>query len=180
MTNEALIIVDMSYDFVADDGGLTVGKPGQAIVPYIKALAEDFIQSGKTVVVSMDAHQAHDPHFDLWPVHNVVGTPGQALYGELKNWFDVNRDHPQVIYSPKSNYNAFFQTGLAQDLRERGVEKVHIVGVTTDICVFQSIGGADAEGFKTASHRQGVATFTDLGDLMLDHMQRCFHTEIIE
>lgn len=179
MVKEALVIVDMSNDFIADEGSLTVGKEGQAIVAYIKQLADKFIQADKPVVVSMDAHQPQDSHFDLWPAHNVVGTEGQALYGELQDWFEDHQDHPQVIYSPKTNYNAFFQTGLGQDLRSRGVEKVHIVGVTTDICVFQSIGGADAEGFKTATHRQGVATFTDLGDLMLEHMTRCFHTEII-
>lgn len=67
MGKEALIIVDMSNDFVAPDGSLTVGQPGQAIVPYIKSLAEDFVSQGKDVVVAMDAHQVDDPHFKLWP-----------------------------------------------------------------------------------------------------------------
>ena len=35
MVREALLIVDMSNDFVADNGTLTVGKPAQEIVPYI-------------------------------------------------------------------------------------------------------------------------------------------------
>ena len=78
MGKEALIIVDMSNDFVAPDGSLTVGQPGQAIVPYIKSLAEDFVSQGKDVVVAMDAHQEDDPHFKLWPAHNVVGTEGQV------------------------------------------------------------------------------------------------------
>lgn len=47
-------------------------------------------------------------------------------------------------------------------------------------CVFLTVAGADAEGFKTAIHKQGVATFTDLGETMTNHMKRCFHTEIIE
>lgn len=180
MPKEALLIVDMSEDFVADNGTLTVGKPGQVIVPYIKQLATDFLSKGNIVVVSMDAHQPEDPHFELWPPHNVVNTKGQQLYGDLDTWFQENKDHEQVIYSPKTNYNAFFQTGLADELRESGVEKVHIVGVTTDICVFLTTGGADAEGFKTTVHKKGVATFTDLGETMLNHMERCFHTEIIE
>ena len=54
MGKEALIIVDMSNDFVAPDGSLTVGQPGQAIVPYIKSLAEDFVSQGKDVVVAID------------------------------------------------------------------------------------------------------------------------------
>lgn len=180
MTKEALLIVDMSNDFVADDGPLTVGKPAQEIVPYIKELASSFLADGNMVVISMDAHQPNDPHFELWPPHNVVDSEGQQLYGELYDWYQENKDHENVMYSPKTNYNAFFKTGLAETFRSAGVEKVHTVGVTTDICDFLTVAGADAEGFKTAVHKRGVATFTELGDTMLNHMIRCFHTEIIE
>jgi nicotinamidase-related amidase len=180
MGKEALLIVDMSNDFVADHGTLTVGKPAQEVVPYIKDLATRFLKEGNVVVVSMDSHQPNDPHFELWPPHNIIGTEGQQLYGDLNEWYQVNKDHEKVIYSPKTNYNAFFQTNLAETLRNLGVEKVHIVGVTTDICDFLTVAGADAEGFKTAIHKRGVATFTDLGETMVSHMKLCFHTEIIE
>lgn len=180
MAKEALLIVDMSNDFVADQGTLTAGKPAQEIVPYIKELATKFLEQEELVVVSMDAHQPNDPHFDLWPPHNIVGTEGQQLYGDLYDWYLVNKDNRNVVYSPKTNYNAFFKTGLAETLRNSGVEKVHTVGVTTDICDFLTVSGADAEGFKTAIHKQGIATFTDLGETMVNHMVRCFHTEVIE
>ncbi|MCG7334613.1 cysteine hydrolase [Sporosarcina sp. ACRSM] len=180
MTKEALLIVDMSNDFVADNGTLTVGKPAQDIVPYIKDLATTFLAGGDLVVVSMDAHQPDDPHFELWPPHNIVGTEGQQLYGELYDWFESHQENKNLIYSPKTNYNAFFKTDLADTLRNSGVEKVHTVGVTTDICDFLTVAGADAEGFKTAIHKRGIATFTELGETMLNHMERCFHTEIIE
>lgn len=58
-------MVDMSNDFVSDNGTLTVGKPAQEIVPYIKELATRFLAKGDIVVVSMDAHQPNDPHFEL-------------------------------------------------------------------------------------------------------------------
>ncbi len=177
---EALIIVDMSVDFVATDGGLTVGKAAQDIVPYIRELADVFVAAGMPVVIAMDAHQADDAHFELWPVHNVIDTPGQALYGELAEWYEVNQASDLVSYYPKENYNAFFQTGLAADLRQQGIDTVHVVGVTTDICVFNTVSGADAAGFKTVTHRGGVATFTDLGDTMLAHMTRCFHTVVVD
>ncbi len=180
MAKEALLIVDMSNDFVADDGTLTVGKPAQAIVSYIKETAQAFLDNGQVVVVSMDAHEENDPHFDLWPAHNVTGSYGQQLYGELKDWFEANQNHDQLYYQAKTNYNAFFKTGLADQLRQLEVEKVHVVGVTTDICDFLTVAGADAEGFKTAIHKQGIATFTDLGDTMVNHMVRCFHTEVVE
>lgn len=180
MAKEALLIVDMSNDFVADHGTLTVGKPAQAIVPYIKELATRFLAEGNVVVVTMDAHQPNDPHFALWTPHNIVGTEGQQLYGELYDWFQNNKDNENLIYTPKTNYNAFFKTDLAETLRNLGVEKVHTVGVCTDICDFLTVAGADAEGFKTAIHKRGVATFTDLGETMINHMKLCFHTEIVE
>ncbi|MBE3553698.1 MAG: cysteine hydrolase [Thermicanus sp.] len=179
MKNEALIIVDMSYDFVADDGGLTVGKPAQEIVPHIIALADRFLEEGGHVVIAMDAHEPNDPHFERWPVHNVVGTKGQELYGELKDWYEKRKDRDQVHYIPKSNYNAFYKTGLGDLLRRMGVDTVHVVGVATDICDYLTVAGADAEGFKTVVHRKGVATFTDKGESALEQMKANFHTEIV-
>ncbi|AZP04407.1 cysteine hydrolase family protein [Jeotgalibaca ciconiae] len=180
VSKEALVIVDMSNDFVADEGTLTVGKPGQDIVPYIEELATQFLANGDIVVVSMDAHQPNDPHFDLWPPHNIEGTKGQQLYGDLYDWFQGHKDHEHLLYQPKANYNAFFQTELAEKLRKLDVKKVHVAGVTTDICDFLTIAGADAEGFQTVIHKRGIATFTDLGEIMVNHMVRCFHTEVVE
>ena len=180
MPNQALIIVDMSNDFVADNGSLTAGKPAQEIVPYIIEQANEFLKNNQVVVIAMDAHEEEDAHFELWPAHNVVGTKGQELYGELLTWFKEHESNPNVVYQPKTNYNAFFKTNLAQKLKGLGVEKVHVVGVCTDICDFLTVAGADADGFKTAIHRRGVATFTDLGDTFINHMKTCFFTEIIE
>ncbi|WP_404332232.1 cysteine hydrolase family protein [Mesobacillus maritimus] len=117
LAKEALLIVDMSNDFIADDGALTAGKPAQEIVPYIKDLATRFLAEGNAVVVTMDAHQPNDPHFELWPPHNIVGTQGQQLYGELEDWYQENKNHGNLFYTPKTNYNAFFKTGLAETLR---------------------------------------------------------------
>lgn len=180
MTREALLIVDMSHDFVADDGSLTVGKPAQEIVPYIIEKADEFLANDNIVVIAMDAHQENDPHFELWAPHNVIGTKGQELYGDLKIWYEANQSNSNVLMLPKTNYNAFFKTDLAEKLRALNVDKVHIVGVCTDICDFLTIAGADAEGFKTAIHKRGSATFTDLGETFIQHMKTCFFTEIIE
>ena len=63
-------------------------------------------------------------------------------------------------------------------LLDKDVDTVHVVGNHRYLCV-QYGCGADAYGFQTKVHN-GVATFTDLGDTMLEHMTRCFHTEIIK
>ncbi|MEM1503641.1 hypothetical protein RG959_09470 [Domibacillus sp. 8LH] len=40
------------------------------------------------------------------------------------------------MYTPKTNYNAFFKTDLAETLRNLGVEKVHTVGVVRIFVTF--------------------------------------------
>ncbi|GBF11507.1 MULTISPECIES: cysteine hydrolase family protein [Tepidibacillus] len=180
MTNEALVIVDMSNDFVHDNGNLTAGKPAQEIVPYIMQTAEEFLTNGGTVVIAMDSHDENDPHFDLWPIHNVVGSWGHELYGDLKTWFKKNESHSNLLMIPKADYNAFFDTGLSEKLKERMIDKVHVVGVATDICVFLTTAGANSNKFKTVIHKRGVATFTKLGDVFINQAKALFHTEIIE
>ncbi|MEH7392557.1 isochorismatase, partial [Bacillus sp. JJ1474] len=41
---KALINVDYTYDFVAEDGTLTCGKPGQALEERITEITKEFIE----------------------------------------------------------------------------------------------------------------------------------------
>ncbi|WP_347549767.1 isochorismatase family cysteine hydrolase [Pseudalkalibacillus hwajinpoensis] len=178
MGKEALLIIDMSNDFVHDDGGLTVGEKGQMIVPNIIALADSFLAEGNEIVICMDAHEEEDPHFDLWPVHNVIESWGQKLYGDLERWLEIHKGNALVSYVPKSEYDAFYQTDLENILKSRGVERVHLTGVCTDICDFLTAYGAYARGFKTVAHRSCMATFSNNHDVFIEQMKNIFKTEI--
>ena len=61
-TNEALLIIDYTNDFVADEGALTCGKAGQLIAPQIIALADEFLQQDGWVYFPTDVHTPHDPY----------------------------------------------------------------------------------------------------------------------
>lgn len=50
MEKPALLNIDYTYDFVAEDGKLTSGEPGQAIEGKIVALTKQFIEAGEYVV----------------------------------------------------------------------------------------------------------------------------------
>jgi len=175
---EALLIIDMSNDFVHDEGGLTAGKPAQTIVPNIIKTANEFLKGGNVVAICMDAHEENDPHFELWPRHNVKGTWGQQLYGPLQDWYEENKENPNVIYVPKPEYDAFFGTDLDEKLKERQVDTVHLTGVCTDICDFLTAYGAYSRGYKTVAHSDGMATFTDQHEIFLKQMEAIFKTEI--
>ncbi|WEG14813.1 cysteine hydrolase [Pullulanibacillus sp. KACC 23026] len=179
MTQEALLIVDMSNDFVHDEGGLTAGKAAQEIVPMIVQKANEFLQAGKVVAICMDAHEPNDTHFELWPKHNVKGTWGQKLYGPLEVWYQENKEHLNVLYIPKPEYDAFFETNLHDQLQEKGVARVHVTGVCTDICDFLTVYGAYARGYETVVYSKGTATFTNQHDLFLKHMEAIFKTKIV-
>ncbi|MFD1738777.1 cysteine hydrolase family protein [Bacillus salitolerans] len=178
MSKEALLIIDMSNDFVSDEGNLTVGKPAQDIVASIVEAANDFLHRDQVVAICMDEHAEDDGHFELWPAHNVKGTWGQELYGELQTWFDEHKHHPNVIYIAKPEYDAFFNTNLDDKLKEKGVEKVHLAGVCTDICNFLTAYGAYARGYKTVAHQDKMATFTNNHNVFVKHMETVFKTEL--
>ena len=56
MTRKALIVVDYSYDFIADDGRLTCGKPGQDIESFILKRLETYQSEGQDIFFMMDLH----------------------------------------------------------------------------------------------------------------------------
>ena len=55
-----LINIDYTYDFVAVDGALTCGEPGQRIEGKIVALTKEFVASGDYVVFAIDVHDNGD------------------------------------------------------------------------------------------------------------------------
>ena len=61
-SNEALLIIDYTNDFVADKGALTCGAAGQVLAPHIVALADEFLQQDGWVYLPTDVHTPHDPY----------------------------------------------------------------------------------------------------------------------
>ena len=175
---EALLIIDMSNDFVADRGSLSAGKPAQAIVPYIIKTADEFLKKGKPVIICMDSHQKGEKELEGWPDHNIKGTWGQELYGGLSEWYKKNRSNPGVMYVFKKQYDAFYGTGLEKILKSKKIRTVHLTGVCTDICVFLTGSGANERGFKTVVHRAGTATFTGNHEVFLKQMELIFKSEV--
>ncbi|MGY0693629.1 cysteine hydrolase family protein [Virgibacillus sp. FSP13] len=183
MGKRALINIDYTYDFVAEDGKLTSGKPGQVIEGKIVALTKEFIDAGDYVVFAIDAHEAGDnyhPESVLFPHHNVIGTKGRNLYGELATVYETNRDAKNVYYFDKTRYSAFAGTDLEIKLRERGIDEVHLVGVCTDICVLHTAVDAYNKGFNIVVHQDAVASFNQAGhEWALGHFANTLGAKVI-
>ncbi|WP_215146066.1 cysteine hydrolase family protein [Exiguobacterium qingdaonense] len=163
----ALIVIDYTFDFIADSGRLTCGKPGQEIEERIVELIGTF-STEDYVVIANDVHDAGDtfhPETTLFPPHNIRGTEGRELYGAVKE-ASKQADH----WIDKTRYSAFSGTDLDLRLRERGITEIHLVGVCTDICVLHTAVDAYNLGYQIVVHADAVQSFNSVGhEWALEH-----------
>lgn len=165
---DILLVVDMQNDFCP--GGALAVPHGDEIVPLVNRLAarvphviltQDWHPAGHLSFAS--SHTGAKPYDTielaygpqvLWPDHCVQGTPGAAFHSGLDiphAELVLRKGHHRAIDS----YSAFYEndratrTGLGGYLRERGFERVFLVGLAFDFCVRYSAEDADREGFET-------------------------------
>jgi nicotinamidase/pyrazinamidase len=154
----ALVVVDVQNDFADPEGSLYV-QEASAVVEGANAAAEAAHRAGALVVTTQDWHPPVTPHFakdgGIWPVHCVAGTWGAELHPDL-----VPGDH-QVFkgVGGEDGYSGFSMvhpvtgdkstTGLDDMLRERGIERVVVVGLATDYCVKETALDAVRLGYDT-------------------------------
>jgi nicotinamidase-related amidase len=181
---KALINIDYTNDFVAENGALTCGEPGQEIEERLTAITSSFIEAGDYVVFAIDKHEVEDafhPETKLYPPHNIAGTNGRALYGKLAAVYDCAKQKANVYYMDKTRYSAFAGTDLLQRLNERGIKEIHVVGVATDICVLHTLVDAYNYGFRMVVHTDAVASFHQEGHAYaLHHFKNVLGAEITE
>jgi nicotinamidase-related amidase len=179
----ALLNIDYTYDFVATDGKLTCGEPGQLLEQYITDLTKDFIEQKDLVVFSIDLHSEediHHPEYSQFPPHNIENTKGREIYGELNRLYQNNLNKENVIWSDKTRFSAFTGTNLELKLRERGINEIHLVGVCTDICILHTAVDAYNKGFDIVIHEKGVASFNQQGhDWALTHFKNTLGARIV-
>lgn len=180
---KALINIDYTKDFVADDGALTAGKVAQALEEKIVKITKDFHDKGDFVVFAIDDHAKDDPNHPenkLFPPHNLHLSDGQKLYGKLENYYQEIKDDDNVYYTFKTRYSAFAGTDLDIKLRERKITEVHLVGVCTDICILHTAVDAYNLGYDIVIHEKGVASFNQVGhDFALEHFKNSLGAKIL-
>lgn len=180
---KALISIDYTHDFIADKGALTTGQTGQLIESAMITLAASFIKQNDFVVFAIDAHNPEDkyhPENTLFPPHNIIGTKGQELFGDLGKWYEIHKDSPQVYWMNKRHYSAFCGTDLDLRLRERHINEIHLSGVCTDICILHTAIDAYNLGYKIVIHQNAVASFDPIGhQWALNHFQKTLGATLI-
>jgi nicotinamidase/pyrazinamidase len=150
----ALIIVDVQNDFC--EGGSLAVSGGTAVARSINHLLAGEHEYTH-VVATQDHHIDPDGHFgaipdfvDSWPRHCVAGTAGADFPPELDTTA-VEAVFRKGEYA--AAYSGFEGTadgvGLADWLKDRGVDEVDIVGLATAYCVLATAEDAVRAGFAT-------------------------------
>ena len=158
---DALLVIDVQRDFMP--GGSLAVPGGDGVIPLINRLGERFDE----VILTQDWHPAGHisfasthgkrPFFDtveasygtqsLWPDHTLQESHGAALHP------DLYLPHAGLIVrkgfrKDVDSYSAFLEndrrtsTGLAGYLRDRGLSRLYLCGLTWDYCVgFSALDG---------------------------------------
>lgn len=166
--NRALLVIDVQNDFMP--GGALAVSEGDQIVPLVNQLGGQF----QHVVLTQDWHPPAHASFasshagkkpfevielsygpqTLWPDHCIQQSHGAQFHPGL------NIPHAQLIVrkggtQQVDSYSAFIEadqttsTGLAGNLRERGIDTLVLCGLALDFCVAWSALHARREGFAT-------------------------------
>lgn len=133
---DALIVVDVQNDFCSR-GALAV-PDGDAVIPIINTVLDKF----GAVVFTRDWHPpdhcsfAKSPQYvdGSWPVHCVRDTKGAAFHPHLAVPTNATVVNKATDREPDA-YSGFDGTGLAKQLRDKGVKRVFVCGLATDYCV---------------------------------------------
>jgi nicotinamidase/pyrazinamidase len=168
-TSTALVVVDVQNDFADPAGSLSV-KGGDAVVPVINGEIDLATSAGALVVATQDWHPESTPHFakdgGIWPVHCVGDTWGSRLHPDLALSDDAPRVHKGA--NGEDGYSGFtmrdptsgeeIPTELDGLLRDRGTNRVVVVGLATDYCVSATALDAARLGYTTAVLTDAIAS----------------------
>jgi len=157
----ALVVIDMQRDFLEPGGfGAALGNdvtPLQTIVPAVRRLLDAFRARRLPIIHTKEGH-APDLN-DCPPAKRargrgglrigdhgpmgrvlVLGEPGNDFVPEL-----APRKDELVISKPGKG--AFWRTSLNEMLRQRGIGRLIITGVTTEVCVQTTMREANDRGY---------------------------------
>lgn len=172
---DAIVVVDVQNDFTS--GGALPVPDGQHVVRAVNRLLPKF----SNYVFTRDWHPADHCSFALepefvdgsWPAHCVAHSPGAAFHGDLHVPVDA------IVVDKGTDpdaeqYSAFEDPDLAQTLRDRGIERLFVMGLATDFCVKETALGALESGFKVVLVLDGCRAIDSpagTGQAALDEME---------
>ncbi len=158
----ALVLIDMQRDFVEPGGfGETLGNDVsllQSVVPPLKKVLETARAVGMTVI---HTREGHVPDLSDCPPAKLnrgepslrIGDPGPKgrilVRGEFgHDIVDELAPLPGELVIDKPGKGSFHATNLQAELVERGITRLVVTGVTTEVCVHTTVREANDRGYE--------------------------------
>ena len=164
MRNNALVVVDMLYDFI--DGSLACLNADAAVKATLRYIdsqtkgqggEEHEILDTFPILFVRDHHPADHSSFmeygGTWPAHCVAGTRGAEIHDELKPYareeltFDKGCDKAVEQYSGFEGVNTAGQS-LGEILELMDTTDVYVCGIATEYCVRNTCTDLLKAGYK--------------------------------
>ncbi len=171
----------MQIDFCP--GGALPIERGDEVIPVLNLWIEAATDASVPVCVSRDWHPPHHVSFTEsggdWPVHCLQNSRGARFHPDLKVPHSVIVVTKGVRFD-RDQYSAFDETGLAAELRRRGVRRVWVGGLAQDVCVRATVLDARREDFTAIVITDATRPVTAAGgERANDEMRQagaCFET----
>ncbi len=171
--NDALIIVDMQYDFIP--GGSLPVEEGDQIINGINDIAKLFKKKTAQVVLTQDWHPKKHLSFAsnhpgkspgdeyisdnraigpiLWPDHCIQGTKGAKFHKDLKvdlaDKVIKKGMNPSVdSYSGFQDNDKKSETGLREYLNSKKIKRIFVCGLALDYCCYYTALDGFNFGYK--------------------------------
>lgn len=152
MNDTALIVVDMIRDFTQKDG--KIYYPGnEEVLPNIIMLI-DMCRKQDCEIIFV-RHSLTEEDFKSLPKETrkccIKGTGGDELDPRLPL-----EDEDKIV--PKKKYSAFWQTDLAERLKDMGIKRLLVVGTKTNNCVYATVLDAYNRNYPVYVVKECVST----------------------
>lgn len=143
----AVVVVDVQRLFT-DMVGAPVDPPLADVLPRIGRFVEASRSAGGTIVLvrTIIAPDAHSRSTRQWPEFMRAGVAPGAPGTEFDPCISVRPGDIEVV---KQRYSAFVGTHLDDVLRERGIDTVVVLGLTTNVCVQSTVRDAWQRDYQT-------------------------------
>jgi nicotinamidase-related amidase len=164
MKNNALVVVDMLYDFI--DGSLACQNSEEAVKQTLAFIDKQTRGQGGEDHEILDTfpilfvrdhhpadHSSFKEHGGIWPPHCVAGTHGGEIHADLLPYaseeltFDKGCDKAVEQYSGFEGVNDAGQS-LGEILELLDTTDVYVCGIATEYCVRNTCEDLQKAGFK--------------------------------
>lgn len=169
----ALVIIDMQRDFLEPGGfGDALGNDVSLLRSAIAPLQAVLAAARRAGMMIVHTREGHRPDLaDLAPAKHRrgnfttrigdAGPMGRILVrGEAGH--DIIPELAPIAGEPvvdKPGKGAFYATDLEAILRSRGIDRLIVTGVTTEVCVHTTVREANDRGFDSLVLSDGTASY---------------------